>query len=299
MGDSTRRDILKLLGAAGAATGLGGAGVVAAQGQGEGNDGNPGEGMMDGMTDGKGIKTARVRFGHLIPDAPPVDIYAFLPQYRELGEVPIQTDLEYTAVRPNIPAEYADIPAIPLGIRVTPAGDSDTTLLEKNRFKFKGGRNQTVLAVGEADSEGYDEPPVQLLGLVDNRDESPPSYGRTQLPHPDETQVRFVHALPDAGPVTIETGGQTSVDGSTSGQETLVEDAKFGDATHYFEVDEDDTFIISEYGDEVASVQGGFNEGTKNTVYIVSQAPEPGGLKPFAISTVDAAARVNLRVREL
>ncbi|MFD1513563.1 DUF4397 domain-containing protein [Halomarina rubra] len=301
MGDSqsTRRDILKLLGAAGALTGVGGAGVVAAQDKGNGNGNAPGEGMMNQLTNGKGIKTARVRFGHVVPDAPPVDVYGFLPQFRELGEVPIQKNLQYTSIRPNIPAEYADIPAIPLGLKITPAGEKDNPIVEVNRFKFKAGRNHTLLAAGEAVSEGYDEPPVQLLSLIDNKGESPPSYGRTELPEPDKTYVRFVHALPDAGRVSVMTAGETNVDGSISGGETLVEKATFGDATDYVEVAEDDTFVISEQGTERATVGGNFREGTKNTVYLVSQAPEPGGLKPFAISSVDAAARLSLRVREL
>ena len=300
MGDSTRRDILKLLAAAGTISGVGGAGIVAAQSQGKGKGNNTsGEGMVNSLTSGKGIKTARVRFGHLVPDGQPIDVYAFLPGYRSLGEVPINTNLSYTAIRPNIPAEYADIPAIPLGLRITPAGDSETTLLEKKRYKFKAGRNHTILAVGEASSEGYDEPPVQLLSLVDNKGESPPSYGRTQLPDPNQAYVRFVHALPDAGRVRVATAGETDLSGSVSTGETLVNKATFGDATDYLEVNADDTFVISENGTAVASVDGPFRQGTKTSVYLVSQAPEPGGLKPYAIASVDATSQIDLSVREL
>ncbi|MFC5972080.1 DUF4397 domain-containing protein [Halomarina salina] len=253
--------------------------------------------MVNGLTKGNGIKTARVRFGHLIPDAQPVDVYAYLPQYKSLGEVPINTDLKYGSIRPNIPAEYADIPAITLGIKITPAGEKDNPIIEIKRQKFKAGRNYTLLAVGEAKSEGYDEPPVQALPLVDNEGEKGPSYGRNQLPAPDETKVRFVHALPDAGPVKITAGGETNLDGSMSGGETLVEEATFGDSTDYLEVDPEKTITIKEYGEAVATVTGDYRPGTKYTVYLVSQQPEPGGLKPFALASVDAVARADLDVQ--
>lgn len=300
MVDSTRRDLLKLIGAAGAVTGAGAVGIAAGQEGGDGDGAGLQGGMMEEITEG-GIQTARVRFGHLIPDGPPVDIYGFIPAFRGLGEAPIQKGLEYGSIRPNIPAEYADIPAITLGVRITPAGDSDTTLIEIEDLELEAGRNYTLLAAGETYREPSDteEPLVQALTLVDNADEENPGYGRTTLPGPEETQVRFVHALPDATSVDIETAGDSSIGGGSSGGETIVEGADFGATTGYVSVDEDDTFIISEDDEEVASVGGGLKEGRKYTIYIVSQTPEAGGLKPFAIATVDAVSRVSLNVRGL
>ncbi|WP_254535957.1 DUF4397 domain-containing protein [Halomarina litorea] len=282
MVDETRRRVLKLFGAAGALTGLGGAGMVTAQ---QGDDGDGMSGMIDDLSDG-GVSTSRVRFGHFIPDGPAVDVYAFVPGMEEVGEVPINTNLDYTAVRPNIPAEYADVPAIGIGLKVTPAGKPDEPIVKIPEFDFEAGRNYTVLAIGEVSPE-LEQPMPQALALVDNEGEDPPGYGRTQLPKQKQTLVRFVHALADGGRVTVRSGG-----------ETLASGVRFGETTGYMHVDPKRPIRIYRSGELAKVITGGLRHGTAYSAYVAERTPEAGGFKPKVYATVDAVARPHLRTAD-
>lgn len=277
----TRRRILELFAGAGVLAGLGGAGLATAQSS-DDDDGEGMSGMADDLTDG-GVKTSRVRFGHFIPDGPAVDIYAFIPGLESVGEVPIVTGLEYSGVRPNIPAEYSDVPSIGVGLKVTPAGEPDETIVRIPEFNFQAGRNYTLLAIGEVYPEGQ-QPMPQPLALVDNENENPPGYGRTQLPEQDQTRVRFAHVLADGGRVTVRSGG-----------ETLASGLRFGEATEYLHVNPDHDIEIYRSGSLAATITGGLDDGTAYTAYVGERKPEAGGFKPKVFATVDAVARANLR----
>lgn len=279
----TRRRVLKLFASAGVVAGLGGAGVAAAQSDGEG-EGDGMSGMVDDLSDG-GVKTSRVRFGHFIPDGPAVDVYAFIPGLEEVGEVPINTNLKYSSVRPNIPAEYADVPAIGIGLKITPAGKPDEPIVTIPEFEFEAGRNYTILAIGEVYPENQ-QPMPQALALVDNESEDPPSYGRTQLPEKGQTLFRFVHALADGGRVTVRSGG-----------ETLASNLRFGEATDYLEVDRDEPIHIYRSGNLATTITGGLRPGVAYSAYFSERTPEAGGFKPKVFSTIDAVARPHLKTK--
>lgn len=286
MVDSTRRKLLKLLGATGAATTVGGAGVAAA------HDGDDAESKIsDAMDDVKdGIESARVRVGHLSPDAPAIDVYAYIPGYKSIGQVPVETGLSYPTVRPDLPANYTNVPAMPLGIRVTPAGEKDETLLEIPRIELEADRNYTFLAVGEAEPE-LSQPELQVLTLVDNESEVPPKDGATMLPGLDETLVRVVHAESEADSVTVHSGSER------------FNSVGFGRTTGYLSVDPDNDLKItgrrrsgsgSGGVESLETITGGLRRGHAYTVYVVEDHPEAGDFEPTVTATVDACARPQL-----
>jgi hypothetical protein len=285
MVDSTRRKLLKLLGATGAATTVGGAGVAAAH-----DDDDAKSKINDAMDEVEdGIESARVRVGHLSPDASAIDVYAYIPGYKSIGQVPVETGLSYPTVRPDLPANYTNVPAMPLGIRVTPAGEKDETLLEISRVELEADRNYTFLAVGEAEPE-LSQPELQVLTLVDNESEVPPKDGATMLPELDETLVRVVHAESEAESVTVHSGAErlTSVG--------------FGRTTGYRSVDSDDDLTITGHrrsgsgseGESLETITGGLRRGHAYTVYVVEDQPEVSDFKPTVTVTVDACARPKL-----
>lgn len=284
MVDDTRRKLLKLLGATGVATTVGGTGIAAAQYP----DGPDVERAADRLEDG--IETARVRVGHLSPDAPAIDVYAFVPGFRAIGEVPVIENLRFPSVRPNIPAEYADIPAVGLGFRVTPHGNADETLFEITDLDPQGGRNYTLLVVGEASPE-LSQPGLRTLSLVDNRSEQPPGYGRTMLPAADEVTLRVVHAETELGAMDIEVAGKSR--GSV----------EFGEATTYLRVDPEAPVGLSGdrrsgSGPGLDATVEGLEAGRAYTLYAVERDPEAGGFKPQVIATIDAVARPSLDIEQ-
>jgi len=235
---------------------------------------------MEPMPDG--IKTARVRVGHFISDGPDVDLRLTLPGVEDMVDLPVYEGLRYGQVIPNVPADYADFPAdVTFGLRVTPAGDPDTTIVEVPEIEFQAGRNYTLLAVGEASPE-QEEPEPEALALVDNPDEEPPSYGRNELPDRDRAEVRVVHALPDF----TDDFEVAHVEGKRS-----LGNVKYGESTGYREVDSEDRISIRAEGSTIATIDGGLRPGTKYTVYITSDTPEPGGNKPTLMPTIDAVGR--------
>lgn len=280
--DSTRRELLKALGAAGTATTVG-AGVATAE------DDSPEIGDVVEKID-DGIETARVRVGHFSPDAPPVDVYAYIPGYRSLGEVSVETDLSFSRVRPALPANYTNVPAMPLGIRITPAGEPEETLCELSRVKPEAGRNYTFLAIGELAPE-QSQPEFQVLSLVDNASETPPRDGATMLPSPDETLIRVVHAESEAAAVTVRSGAER------------LSAVKFGETTGYRTVDPERPLVLtgrrrsgSGAGTErLATITEGLRPGHAYTVYVVEDPPEVGAFTPTVTATVDAVARPRIR----
>jgi hypothetical protein len=276
MTNETRREMLKLLAASTGAVSIAGTGVALGSQRSDEDDD-----MVDDLID-DGIETARVRLGHLIPDAPPVDVYAFLPGNPDLGEVRLYEGLRFPTIVPELPAGYTDVPAIDVGLRITPADDPDTTVIEVPRLELEDDTNYTVLAVGELTAED-DEPEPEALVLVDNEDEDPPDYGLSQLPENDEVLVRFVHALPGAGAVSIRSGSDTLVDG-----------AEFGDATGYVEVGGDCALRVTADGATLATITGDLRSGTKYTVYIIDDTPDEKPT-PTIQTTIDAVAKPTLQ----
>lgn len=129
-----------------------------------------------------------VRFVHVAPDAPSVDV-AISGQVADEG-------LPYTGS-----TEYFEVPAGNRTITITPTNGTET--LFEGQVELNASTNYTVVAAGEA---GGDRP-FQPIVLNDD------------LGVPNETvaQARLIHAAPDAPPVDVEADGQVVFDGVAYG----------------------------------------------------------------------------------
>ena len=141
--------------------------------------------------------TAHVRVAHLVPDAPAVDVY--------VDGSEALSGLGFRDV-----TGYLPVPAGERTVRITPAGEPNTTVFEGDA-SLDAGRT-TIAATGELDENGYE------LEVRSYDDES-------GLHDPSKALVRVVHASPDAPPVTVSANGSP-----------LFEDLSFGGATDYAEV---------------------------------------------------------------
>ncbi|WP_254544560.1 DUF4397 domain-containing protein [Halomarina pelagica] len=258
MTDTNRRTVLKLLGVAGAASAVGGAGFVTASQQ----DGD--ESTDSGTFPGSegGLKTGGVRIGHLAPDAPPVDVFlGFDAEFDPASSSPVLAGLEYGNFEPSTTARYFEVPVGTYALKVTPADDPGTVLIDVPEFRVTNGRDFTVLAVGEAAPEN-DEPALeaQVIEDVEGRGNPDPSSG--------QAAVRFVHASPDAGAVDI-----------VLGDETVAESVEFSAVSDYVLVENGwQVLQIQSGGSPVAVLQAYFPSGTKSTIYVIGEAaPEAAG----------------------
>ncbi len=140
---------------------------------------------------------AQVRVAHLSPDAPNVDVSVDGNQV--LSDVPFQ------AV-----SDYLDVPAGERRIQVTPAGASEPVVID-TAVEFDPGTAYTVAA----------------RGLLDDGSIAPSVYVDNREPIADQTQVRLIHASPDA----------PAVDVAVQGGPLLFENIAFPDASDYLAVD--------------------------------------------------------------
>jgi hypothetical protein len=127
------------------------------------------------------------------PNAPNVDVYAD-------GSAVLE-DVAFGAV-----SDYLEVPAGERQVRITPAGDAETTVFE-GAVPVESGTAYTVAAVGEV-GDMADQPFEPLVLEDDNSD-----------PGDDMARVRLVHASPDAPAVdvTLASNGDTLFDGVAFG----------------------------------------------------------------------------------
>jgi len=174
---------------------------------------------------------AMVRVAHMSPDAPNVDVY--------VDDEPALEDVPFGAV-----SDYLSLPANTYTVRITPAGDSETTVFEGD-VTLEEEQAYTVAAIGEV-SEGADQAFEPLVLEDDNE----PADG-------DTARVRAVHASPDAPAVDITAGdGETVLfDGVEYGQSGYAE-VPAGDYTLEIRADteENDGDVAAEFD---VSVEGG------------------------------------------
>jgi hypothetical protein len=143
--------------------------------------------------------SANLRVAHLSPDAPNVDVYAD-------GSAVLE-DVAFGAV-----SDYLEVPAGDRQVRITPAGDAETTVFE-GAVPVEAGTDYTVAATGEL-SEEADRSFEPLVLEDDNTD-----------PGDDTARIRLVHASPDAPAVDVTTGGDmgnTLFDGVAYGESGYV-----------------------------------------------------------------------------
>jgi len=133
-------------------------------------------------TEGEG---ASVRVAHMSPDAPNVDVLVD-------GDAVLE-DVAFGAV-----SDYLSLAAGTYTVRITPAGDAETTVFE-GEVTVEAGGAYTVAAIGEL-SEGADQAFEPLI-LEDD----------TEAPSSDTARVRAVHVSPDAPAVDITVGGGETV----------------------------------------------------------------------------------------
>lgn len=135
-------------------------------------------GLALGATGVEAQATARVRVVHMSPDAPAVDV--LVDGQRAISNLAFKSA-----------SDYAALPAGQRSVRVTPAGQNQTAVIEAN-LPLQPNQDLTVVATGRLAE-------ISALPLQDDN----------SAPTPGNAKVRFVHASPDAPAVDIAvTGGQ-------------------------------------------------------------------------------------------
>lgn len=126
--------------------------------------------------------TAKVRVVHASPDAPAVDVY--VNGNKTLSNVPF-----FTA------SDYLDLPGGSYDIKVTPAGDANTAVIDAKGVAIEGGKQYTVAATGRL---------AQITPTILSDNLAAPAAGKAH--------VRVVHASPDAPAVDVRVkGGPTLI----------------------------------------------------------------------------------------
>jgi len=151
-----------------------------------------GFGIVPATSAPRGPETARVRVGHLSPDAPAVDVY--------LGGDRVIEGLSFRSV-----TDYLEVPGGSYEAAITAAGDPDAEVF-RGDLSLAAGTDYTVAAIGELGEETFRAAVLQDAGSVPE--------GRAR--------VRLFHASPDAPDVdvTVNDAGTTLVDGLSFGEST-------------------------------------------------------------------------------
>jgi hypothetical protein len=134
---------------------------------------------------------AMVRVLHASPDGPAVDVY--------VDDAEVLSDVPFKAL-----SDYLPLPAGEYQIKVTPAGDAATAVIDA-AVTVEAGTKYTIAAINPVAS-------IEAKVLVDDA-----------APADDESLVRIVHFSPDAGPVDV----------APDGGDALVEGLAFPDDTGY------------------------------------------------------------------
>ena len=183
---------------------------------------------------------ATLRVAHMSPNAPNVDVYA--------DGSAILEDAGFGAI-----GEYLEVPAGDRQVRITPAGDSETTVFE-GAVPVESGEAYTVAAIGEVG--GMADQPFEPLVLEDDNSD----------PGSDMARVRLVHASPDAPAVdvTLASNGDALFDGVAFGESGYVT-VPAGDYTLQVrgDTESNDGDVVAEFDVSVAggNVYTGFAAG--------------------------------------
>lgn len=200
-----RREFLVTTGSLGLAAVLAGCGGQEGPGVGTPTPTPTGGTNETATPDGTAIPTgARVRFAHLSPDAPTVDVSVD-------GSVVLE-DVAFGTV-----GEYLEMPAGRHTVRITAAGNDQQTVFD-GAVNLTVGTAQTFVVLGELE-QNADEP---IRPLVLNDENDPPDGGTARL--------RVVHASPDAPTVDVTAGDTVLFDGLSFGDAEYTE-VQAGDYT--------------------------------------------------------------------
>jgi hypothetical protein len=137
---------------------------------------------------------AMVRVLHASPDAPNVDVY--------VDDAAVLTDVPFKTL-----SDYLALPAGEHQVKVTPAGDAATAVIDA-AVTVEAGQRYTIAAINEVAS-------IEAKVLVDAAN-----------PTVDAAKVRIVHFSPDAG----------AVDVAPDGADALVSALEFPNDTGYVEL---------------------------------------------------------------
>jgi hypothetical protein len=200
---------------------------------------------------------AMLRVAHLAPDAPNVDV--------AVDEMAVLTDVPFETVREYLSLETGDHQ-----VTVTPTGGDDpvfdaTVALESGP--------QTAAAIGEV-SGNNQEFTVSLL----TDDDTTAAAG--------STNVRVVHAVPDAPPVDV-----------TAGEAIIADGLAFGEAGEYVAVPSDTNAIelrpdnLSNDAEPAATLDVDLTDRAAQTIFATGYLDPPNG-QPDArvVAATDAEA---------
>jgi hypothetical protein len=199
--------------------------------------------------------SACVRFVHVSPDAGPVDIY--------VDDTAVAENVSYGAA-----TEFAAVTDEDHRIQVVPAGQSTDNRLLDEKYGFGTGQAYqiSILGLHADDNNGDDD-------LTLKRDD----LDLTPLP-PQQTRVRFIQAVPDAGGVTAK----------TSPGITLLDNADFTDVSDYTVInagsfdlavtDKDNTTLVEASGQQ-------FKEGASYDVFVIGQKADANTLQLLVLET--------------
>lgn len=196
---------------------------------------------------------AKVRVVHASPDAPAVDVY--VNGNRALANVPF-----FTA------SDYLDLPGGSYDIKVTPAGDANTAVIDAKGVTIEGGKAYTIAATGKLAE-------IQPTVLVDNL--AAPAAGKAH--------VRVIHASPDAPAVDIKLKGGA----------TLIPGLAFPNASDYLPVDAGSyDIVVTPAGTDTVAIDlsgTALEAGKIYDVFAVGLLAD-GSLKAQPVVTTPAAA---------
>ena len=206
------------------------------------------------VLDGFVSSGAQVRLLNASPDTGPVDLY--VAQYREAENI------EFEQI-----SEAASVPSVPFLIRIYPAGETDSPLIEQG-VSFEQFREHSLVLSGMADD-------LELLEVVSSGGGSSPS----------DAYVRFVHTSPDAG----------AMDFAITGGDVVHAGIEFRQSSDFFQLPGGTyDFVIRDAGETqtVVDVPGVWMQATRfYTIYLTGlEADEGQGDQEF-YSFVPAAAR--------
>lgn len=128
--------------------------------------------VVFGATGAEAQSTARVRVVHMSPDGPAVDV--LVDGQRAIADLAFKSATDYAA-----------LPAGDRNVKVTPANQNQTAVIDAT-LPLQAGRDLTVVAVGK----------VAEIGALPLSDDN-------RAPDQGNAKVRFVHASPDAPAVDI------------------------------------------------------------------------------------------------
>lgn len=137
----------------------------------------PGSGNMVISLMTEEAETASVRVGHLVPDAPAVDVY--VDDMLVLEDVPFKTF-----------SSYLEVSAGMRTVKVTPADDANTVVIEKS-LNVEADQGYTIAAMGLLNDNSLD-----AYAFMDN-----------WTTDASNAQVRFIHASPNAPGVDVSVRG--------------------------------------------------------------------------------------------